>query len=138
MSAGRFPGVKELSTVLGYEQASLSASKCFAKIDLTDAFATEVAVVDPSGDVGYANKKWNDTAKQGGLDLARRWNYLTGCQAATARGCPEASDVALGLREVLDGASDLFVTTYACPFDGRYHWYQVLISPIYRGDQRTR
>lgn len=107
-----------------------------AKIDLTDAFATEVAVVDPSGDVGYANKKWNDTAKQGGLDLARRWNYFTECQAATARGCPEASDVALGLRQVLDGASDLFVTTYACPFGGRYHWYQVLISPIYRGDQR--
>jgi hypothetical protein len=28
-----------------------------AKIDLTDAFATEVAVVDPSGDIEYANKK---------------------------------------------------------------------------------
>ncbi len=107
-----------------------------AKIDLTDAFATEVAVVDPSGDVEYANKKWNDTAKRGGLDLAKRWNYFTECQAATARGCSEASDVADGLRQVLDGASDLFVTTYACPFAGRYHWYQVLISPIYRGDER--
>jgi len=48
-----------------------------AKIDLTDAFATEVAVVGPSGEVEYANKKWNDTAKQGGLDLAKRWNYFT-------------------------------------------------------------
>ena len=107
-----------------------------AKIDLTDAFATEVAVVDPAGDIEYANKKWNDTAEQGGLDMARQWNYFTECQAATARGCPEASDVAHGLRQVLDGASDLFVTTYACPFGGRYHWYQVLISPIYRGDLR--
>ena len=107
-----------------------------AKIDLTDAFATEVAVVDPAGDIEYANKKWNDTAKRGGLDMARRWNYFTECQAATARGRPEASDVAHGLRQVLDGASDLFVTTYACPFGGRYHWYQVLISPIYRGDLR--
>jgi len=61
-----------------------------AKIDLTDAFATEVAVVGPSGEVEYANKKWNDTAKQGGLDLAKRWNYFTECQAAAARGCPEA------------------------------------------------
>jgi len=70
------------------------------------------------------------------MDLARRWNYFTECQAATARGCSEASDVADGLRQVLEGASDLFVTTYACPFAGRYHWYQVLISPIYRSDVR--
>lgn len=41
-----------------------------------------------------------------------------------------------GLRQVLDGTTELFVTTYACPFDARYHWYQVLISPIYRGDVR--
>ncbi len=107
-----------------------------AKIDLTDAFATEVAVIDPSGDIEYANKKWNDTAKVGGLDLARRWNYFSECRAATDRGCSEASDVADGLREVLDGATELFVTTYACPFGGRYHWFQVLISPIYRGDER--
>lgn len=31
-----------------------------SKIDLTDAFATEVAVVGASGEIEYANKKWND------------------------------------------------------------------------------
>lgn len=107
-----------------------------AKIDLTDAFATEVAVIGPSGEIEYCNKKWNDTAEQGGLDLARQWNYFDECQAATGRGCAEASEVAAGLRQVLDGTTELFVTTYACPFDARYHWYQVLISPIYRGDVR--
>jgi hypothetical protein len=44
--------------------------------------------------------------------------------------------VADGLRKVLDGTTDLFVTIHACPFSGRYHWYQVLISPIYRGEAR--
>ena len=68
--------------------------------------------------------------------MARQWNYLDECKAATSRGCGEAGDVAVGLKQVLDGTSDLFVTTYACPFDGRYHWYQVLISPIYRGPVR--
>lgn len=57
-------------------------------------------------------------------------------RVAADRGCTEASDVAAGLREVLDGTTDLFVTTYACPFGGRYHWHQVLISPISRGDER--
>jgi hypothetical protein len=107
-----------------------------AKIDLTNAFATEVALVGPSGDIEYANKKWNDTARLGGLDPTRQWNYFEECRAAVARGCAEAGEVASGLREVLDGTDDLFVTTYACPFAGRFHWYQVLISPIYRGEVR--
>jgi diguanylate cyclase (GGDEF)-like protein len=107
-----------------------------SKIDLTDAFATEVAVIRPSGEIEYTNKKWNETAEHGSLDITAPWNYLDECQAAVARGCDEASEVADGLRQVLDGTSDLFVTTYACPFGGRYHWYQVLISPIYRGDAR--
>jgi len=107
-----------------------------SEIDLADAFATEVAVIKPSGAIEYTNKKWNETAGHGGLDSAKPWNYLDECQAAVARGCDEASEVADGLRKVLDGTSDLFVTTYSCPFDGRYHWYQVLISPIYRGDAR--
>jgi len=107
-----------------------------SKIDLTDAFATEVAVIGPSGAIEYTNKKWNETAERGGLDLTAPWNYLGECQAAAKRGCAEASEVADGLRRVLDGTTDLFVTTYSCPFSGRYHWYQVLISPIYRGEAR--
>lgn len=86
-----------------------------AKIDLTDAFATEVAVIRPSGDIEYANKQWNETARQGGLDLTRQWNYFDECRAAARRGCEEASEVGAGLQQVLDGTSDLFVTTYACP-----------------------
>jgi hypothetical protein len=42
-----------------------------SKIDLTDAFATEVAVVGASGEIEYANKKWNDTGAHGGLDPAK-------------------------------------------------------------------
>jgi hypothetical protein len=34
-----------------------------SKIDLTDAFATEVAVIGTSGDIEYTNKKWNETAE---------------------------------------------------------------------------
>lgn len=98
-----------------------------AKIDLTDAFATEVAVVNPSGDIEMPTRSGTT------LPSGAAWIWRG---AATARGCSEASDVADGLRQVLDGASDLFVTTYACPFAGRYHWYQVLISPIYRSDVR--
>jgi hypothetical protein len=63
-----------------------------SKIDLTDAFATEVAVIGPSGAIEYTNKKWNETAEHGGLDLTARWNYLYECQAAADRGCAEAPE----------------------------------------------
>jgi len=104
--------------------------------DLMDAFATEVAVITPSGEIEQTNKKWKETASRGGLDSTKRWNYLHECQAAFARGCDEASEVADGLRKVLDGTSDLFITTYSCPFSGGYHWYQVLISPITQREAR--
>jgi diguanylate cyclase (GGDEF)-like protein len=58
------------------------------------------------------------------------WNYFAECEAAIARGCNEAVAVLEGLRGILDGTSPMFISTYACPFDGRYHWYQVAISPF--------
>ncbi len=68
-----------------------------ANIDLTNAFATEVAVIASSGDIEYANKKWNDTAEEGGLDLTRPWNYLDECRAAADRGCREAERSGYGI-----------------------------------------
>ena len=34
------------------------------------------------------------------------------------------------LRAVLQGELPSFVATYACPFNGLYHWFQVLISVV--------
>ena len=63
------------------------------------------------------------------LSLRRRsWNYIAECQAAIRRNCSDAAVILAGLRDVLNGHLPSFVATYACPFNGRHHWFQVLIS----------
>jgi diguanylate cyclase (GGDEF)-like protein len=42
--------------------------------------------------------------------------------------CSDAATILAGWRAVLKGDLPAFVATYACPFNGLHHWFQVLIS----------
>lgn len=100
------------------------------ELDLADYVVAEIAVVDRAGAVVHCNRKWEETAKTGGL-LPRQpgWNYIAECEAAIQRGC-DVAEILAGLRAVLQGELPSFVATYACPFNGLYHWFQVLISTV--------
>jgi diguanylate cyclase (GGDEF)-like protein len=100
------------------------------EIDLADYVTAEIAVVDGTGAVVHTNRKWQETAKAGGLVSKRPgWNYIDECEAAIERGC-DVTAILAGLRAVLQGELPAFVATYACPFNGLYHWFQVLISVV--------
>jgi diguanylate cyclase (GGDEF)-like protein len=97
--------------------------------DLSDYLLAEIAVVDQTGAIARTNRKWKQTAKIGKLAQKQpNWNYITECEAAIGRNCSDAVTILDGLREVLNGHLPSFISNYACPFDGRHHWYQVLIS----------
>jgi diguanylate cyclase (GGDEF)-like protein len=97
-------------------------------LDLSDLLPAEIAVVDPMGVIVRWNRKWEETAMTG-LLLPRHtgWNYIAECKAAITRGCGDAVAVLSGLHAVLKGELPYFVGTYACPFKGMHHWYQVQI-----------
>ncbi len=98
-------------------------------LDLSDCLAAEIAVVDPSGEIVCVNRKWRETARIGMLSSKQPGlNYIGECEAAIQRGCRDAVPVLGGLRTVLKGDALSFVGTYACPFNGLYHWFQVQIS----------
>jgi diguanylate cyclase (GGDEF)-like protein len=98
-------------------------------LELSDSLLTEIAVVDPSGAIARCNRKWEETARIGMLSPKKPgWNYIAECEAAIQRNCREAATVLAGLLEVLKCDSPSFVATYACPFNGLHHWFQVLIS----------
>ena len=100
-----------------------------ALLDLSDHLFAEIAVVDPAGAIVHCNRKWEETAKTGMLSSRLPgWNYIAECEAAGRRNCREAIAFLDGLRAVLKGKVPYFVSTYACPFKGRYHWFQVQIS----------
>jgi diguanylate cyclase (GGDEF)-like protein len=98
-------------------------------LDLSDFLLAEIAVVDPTGGIAHCNRKWDETARTGMLSPKQpAWNYIAECEAAIERSCSEAANILTGLRAVLNGDTPAFVGTYACPFNGRHHWFQVLIS----------
>lgn len=107
--------------------------------DLIDALPAEVIVTDAAGDIVKVNRRWEETARRG--DLARKqapWNYIAECESAIQRGCRQAAGVLEGLRGILRGEMPAFASTYACPFSGRHHWYQVTISPLdVRGERHA-
>jgi diguanylate cyclase (GGDEF)-like protein len=106
-------------------------------LELSDWLAAEIAVVDPSGAIVRSNRMWDETAKSGGLTPRDSgWNYLAECEAAIARGCHEASAILLGLRAVLAGERPKFLATYACPFNGLYHWFEIVVSALDIGGRR--
>jgi diguanylate cyclase (GGDEF)-like protein len=100
-------------------------------VELSDSIAAEIAVVDAAGAIVHSNRKWQETAKIGGLSVSQSgWNYIVECEAAAARGSPEAAAILAGLRAVLSREQSYFVHAYGCPFDGVYHFYQVQISQL--------
>jgi diguanylate cyclase (GGDEF)-like protein len=97
--------------------------------DLSDFLFAEIAVVDPTGAITRCNRKWEETARIGMLSPKQPgWNYIAECEAAIQRSCVEAAEVLAGLHAVLNGDLPSFVATYACPFNGLHHWFEVLIS----------
>jgi diguanylate cyclase (GGDEF)-like protein len=99
------------------------------RLDLSDLIDAEISVVDAIGAIVCCNRKWDETARIGELlTKPAGWNYIAECEAAIERGCSEATRTLGGLRAVLKSEQAHFVETYTCPFNGRYHWYQVQIS----------
>jgi diguanylate cyclase (GGDEF)-like protein len=98
-------------------------------LDVADFLLSEIAIVDPVGAITRWNRKWDETASTGLLSHRdAEWNYIAECKAAMERGCGEVIPILEGLRAVLDGSAPHFVGTYACPFNGLHHWYQVQIT----------
>jgi GGDEF domain-containing protein len=107
------------------------------KLDLSDFLLAEIAVVDPSGAIRHGNRKWEETARIGALSPKKLgWNYIAECEAAVQRGCSEAAEICAGLLAVLKSDLPFFIATYACPFNGLHHWFQVLISAFELNDKR--
>ena len=83
------------------------------ELDLADCIAAEIAVVDRAGAILCCNRKWEETAKTGGLSPKQSgWNYIAECDAAIKRGC-DVANIVDGLRGVLQGELASFVATCA-------------------------
>jgi diguanylate cyclase (GGDEF)-like protein len=119
------------------QAARLSRTFHNMDLDLSDFIDAEVAIVDAVGAIVHGNRKWDETARSGQLlPNLHGWNYIAECEAASERGSSDASRILAGLRAVLNGERSSFVDVYACPFNGRYHWYQIQITAVDLNNKR--
>lgn len=104
---------------------------------LLDAIEAPTCSVRSDGRIVTVNRAWRAFAQEGSgrpEDTQEGANYLETCDAAAA-GSPgtldaiDASNVAAGLRGVLDGTLERFQHEYPCHAPALRSWYSVRISP---------
>lgn len=89
------------------------------------------AIVDAVGVVVDVNRAWRafGSANDGASSMIGL-NYLGVCEAARGDCSDGANVVAVGLRSVLDGDTDLFNHEYPCHSPTEQRWFNVRITPM--------
>ena len=101
---------------LTHTQHELQESERVAHAAL-DTLNTQVAILDEAGTILMVNQAWRDFARDNGAaadNLMEGANYLCVCDGARGDGAQGASTFAEGIRAVIRGERELFVSPYPC------------------------
>lgn len=102
-------------------------------IEILDALAAHIAVLDADGTIIAANASWKRFAQANGTQHPRAFigaNYLAVCDTAARDGDPQAMMVARGMRMVLSGATDQFTLEYPCHSPDQKRWFILHVTPV--------
>jgi diguanylate cyclase (GGDEF)-like protein len=104
-----------------------------------DALTSHICVLDSSGTITLVNEAWRRFALENSPAPAPARtgvgsHYLEICRTATGPGSEEAAAFAAGVRDVLEGRSELFRLEYPCHSPTENRWFVGRVTPL-RGDQ---
>lgn len=103
---------------------------------LINALPAHIALIDEQGVIQDVNEQWRHFARgnaYSGSGFGLGTNYLEVCDLARGECADEASEVAAGLRDVLEGRRDLFVMEYPCHSPHEERWFRVMANRLSRG-----
>jgi nitrogen fixation/metabolism regulation signal transduction histidine kinase len=98
-----------------------------------DSLTAEIAVLDQAGTIIAVNKAWRQfAAENGGTDEATGVgvNYLDVCYAARGADAYAGTQVADGVKRVLDGSEDVFKFEYPCHSATKTRWFLLHVSRL--------
>ena len=107
----------------------LRAERQLARATL-DALQDHVCVIDETGTILAANKRWQDFMDANGGDPERcgvTANYLRICDLAQGEWREEASIAASGIRSMLRGDNDGFSMEYTCDAPSEPRWFAMTV-----------
>lgn len=98
-----------------------------------DSLSAHIAILDDQGIIMETNRAWQDFAQENGMKGSLDsvgMNYLSICEAASDEIDSEAMRIAGGIRDVIGGESDEFLTHYPCHSPDRKRWYAIRVVPF--------
>jgi PAS domain S-box-containing protein len=121
-------------------EAALRQSESFVRSTL-DSLDSHIAVVGEAGEILSVNEAWRRFGEENGGGPASACgvgvNYLSVCDAAAARGCGTAGELAEGLRAVLSRQVEGFKLEYACHSPESRRWFVARVTPAGDGLHRA-
>lgn len=99
---------------------------------VVDSMSAHVAILDEQGTIVETNRAWQDFARENEMKDSFDSvgvNYFSVCEVATADSAGDAVSVAEGIRSVLAGELEEFLTQYPCHSPNQKRWYAVRVVP---------
>lgn len=96
-----------------------------------DSIPAQVAILDERGTILFVNSSWKRFAEKNdyrGTDFGVGRNYLAMCDCGTQPEGVIASDVARGIRGVMNGELKSFEYEYPCDSSTEVHWFLMTVS----------
>lgn len=91
-----------------------------------DSISAHIAIVDGNGKILQTNRAWQDFAKENDLEGPADcvgMNYLEICETAGQGPENDAADIAVGIRQVLEGKAAEYFTRYPCHSPRQQRWF---------------
>ncbi len=96
-----------------------------------DALPVNLVVINAEGGIVFINRRWRDFALENGLlsaDYGIGANYLHVCEFVESD--TSIAETLNGLRRILSGELDQFVTEYPCHSAQHQRWFRMIAVPL--------
>ncbi|MDQ2691723.1 MAG: PAS domain S-box protein, partial [Chloroflexota bacterium] len=120
-------------------ESALAAQEQFTRETL-DALTANIAILDQTGTIVAVNRSWREFAQANGMSAQRvseGINYLTVCETATGPSAGEASEMAAGIRAVMQGEKQSFTLEYPCHSPNEKRWFIARVTKFQEGPMRV-
>jgi len=100
---------------------------------ILNALPAHIALLDSDGLILTVNEAWRRFASANVLqsaDFCIGQNYLDICEGATGECSDESAVVAQGIRNVLNGARDMYSLEYPCHSPDEMRWFRLMVTPM--------
>jgi len=101
--------------------------------EVMDSITAHVAIIDNDGVILETNRAWRHFGDNNGMPSdfdSIGTNYLAVCDCATAEEDDEAGKIAEGIKKVIRGELQEFITHYPCHSPEKKNWFVIRVVPF--------